>query len=118
MGTTLYKTYNIPKDCTITLTVTIGYGQKGDTQVYLDGKTLCQYTDTFTHNIPNKGSELDNKILFCSTIVADIQKGTNETSVIYELSGGVNTYKQILQESVDSDGDVKFYVAYFNFRVV
>ncbi|MDQ1327868.1 MAG: hypothetical protein QG641_1152 [Candidatus Poribacteria bacterium] len=117
MGTTLYKTYNIPKDCIITLTVTIGNGQRSNTQVYLDGKTLCQYTDSFEHDIPNKDSELDNKILFCSTIVADIQKGTNETSVTYELSDGVNTYRQILRESVDFEGDVKFYVAYFNFRV-
>lgn len=118
MSTSLSKFYRVRNEDTVTLKITIGHGQVGTTSVNLAGKDLVSgHKNSLNLPIPDPGKELNGKTLFCSTIVADVRTETSETSVTYELKGGVNPFKQMLQESVDSEGDVVFYAATFRFYV-
>ncbi|MFQ5793888.1 MAG: hypothetical protein ACE5JP_02430 [Candidatus Bipolaricaulia bacterium] len=115
MSTTLSKFYRVRNEKPVTLTIKIGHGQRGTTSVNLNDEQLVNnHRNTLKQRI-GTGEELNGKTLYCSTIVADIRTETNETSITYELRGGVSQFKQTLQESVESEGDVVFYLATFRF---
>lgn len=116
MSTSLSKFYQVRDEDSVTFKITIGHGQVGITSVNLGKERIkSDYQNTLELTIPEKGKDLKGKKLFCSTIVADVRTETNETSVTYELTGGAKPFKQTLQESVESEGDVVFYVATFLF---
>jgi GTP cyclohydrolase III len=116
MSTTLSKFYQVRDEEKVKLKITIGYGQIGTTSVNLGkNKIISDHENTLEETTLGSGKELVSKKLFCSTIVADVRTETNETSVTYELIGGVKPFKQTLQESVESEGDVVFYIATFLF---
>lgn len=118
MSTSLSKFCRVRSEDTVTLKITIGHGQVGTTSVNLAEKELVSgHKNTLELTIPSTGEGLNGKTLYCSTIVADIRTETNETSITYELTGGVKPFKQALQESVDSHGDVVFYTATFRFYI-
>lgn len=117
MNTSLSKLYRVGKGDKVTLKITIGYAQVGTTTVNLgSNKLVSDQKNTFELPI-GSGEDLNGKTLYCSTIVADIQKETNQTSVTYELTGGPQGFKQTLQESVENEGAVVFYTATFRFYV-
>ena len=116
MSTFLSKLYRVRKDDTVTLKITIGHGQVGTTIVNLSGNELVTgHHGSLELTLPGTGETLSGKTLYCSTTVADIQTATNETSVTYVLEGGAIPFKQTLQETVESHGDVVFYTAVFRF---
>lgn len=116
MSTALSKFYRVRDEDSVTLKITIGHGQVGITSVNLGKERIeSDHQNTLELKIPGKGKDLKSKKLFCSTIVADVRTETNATSVTYELIGGVKPFKQTLQETVESEGDVVFYVATFLF---
>ena len=118
MSTSLSNFYRVRNEDTVTLKITIGHGQVGTTSVNLAGNDLVSgHKNSLNLRIPGSGKELNGKTLFCSTIVADVRTETNETSVTYEVSGGVNPFKQTLQERVDSEEDIVFYTGIFRFYV-
>ncbi len=118
MSTSLSKFYRIRNTDLIKLSITIGNGQVGTTYVHLGAdQVVAGQKNTFNITLPGTGQELNGKTLYCTTVVADIQTITNETSVTYELTGGVVSFKQTLQETVAGDGDVVFYTAAFDFII-
>ena len=118
MSTSLSKFYRIRDEDPVTLKITIGHGQIGTTILNLSGEELVSgHKGSLEYVLPKSGKELNNKTLYCSTIVADVRTETNETSVTFELIGGLKPFKQTLQESVESEGDVVFYTTTFRFYV-
>ncbi len=118
MSTSLSKFYKVRGDDTVTLKINIGHAQVGTTTVNLGLQQLVSgHKDSLSLTLPGTGTDLDGKTLFCSTIVADVRSETNQTSVTYEITGGVSDFKQTLQESVTSNGDVIFYTATFRFHL-
>ena len=116
MGTYLEKLYRVKTTSVVTLKIEIGYAQKGYTTVFLgDKKIVNNKKNSFEKVLEEKGKDLKGKTLFCQTMVTDVRTETNETSVKYELTGGRKDFKQKLQESVESHGDVKHYVANITF---
>jgi hypothetical protein len=116
MSTFLSKLYRIQEDQEVTLRITIGHGQVGTTSVSLGVDELVTgHHGTLELVLPATGADLNGKTLYCSTVVADVQTQTNETSVTYELTGGVKPFSETLQETVDDEGDVVFYTATFRF---
>ena len=100
----------------IYLEVVIGYAQKAFSRLFLGGKKLgSEKTDSFTQKI-GINKNLKNERLDCAITVHDIQKITNETSVTLKLTGGQGELFETLNKSVNSEGDVVFYIAtiYFN----
>ena len=118
MSTSLSKFYQVREEDTVTLKVTIGHAQHAVTAVYLGKDQIVPgHRNSLELSIPGSGRELNGKTLYCTTVVADVRTETNETSVTFELIGGVKPFKQTLQESVQSEGEVVFYAATFLFWV-
>jgi hypothetical protein len=116
MSTFLSKFYQILDGQTVILKITIGHAQLGTTSVSLGTDPLAiGHHGTLELELPPPGTDLDGKTLFCSTVVADVQTQTNETSVTYELTGGATEFRQTLQETVEHEGDIMFYTATFRF---
>jgi hypothetical protein len=118
MSTFVTKLYRVRPEDNVTFKVIIGHGQLGKTTLNLLGDELVAgRRNTFEYTLPGPGNKLDGKKLYVSTVVADVQTDTNETSVTYELEGGVKPFRETLQETVESHGDVVFYTATFRFYV-
>lgn len=116
MSTQLTKLYRVKPTSEIKLVITIGHAQQGLTTAYLESdKIVNEKKNSLEIILPEKGKDLKGKTLFCSTTVIDVVTETNETSVTYELLGGRQDFKQVLQESVDKEHGVKHYVATFLF---
>ncbi len=118
MSSSILQYYRVRLDDTITLKITIGHGQSGDTIVHLGANRIVDgQQGSFELVLLGVGEELNYKKLHCFTAVTDIQTETNETSVRYELIGGVEPYQHTLQETVNAHGDVEFYLATFVFYI-
>ncbi len=116
MNTTLSKLYRVQDQDNLSLVITVGEAQKGTTSIYLDAEELASSDkNARIKRVLGLGSKLKDKVLYCLTIVADIRRETNKTSVTYELTGGQTPFKQSLEESTESHGDVVFYTAIFHF---
>ena len=116
MNTVLSKFYRIRAEDTVKLKITIGHGQTGVTSVNLGKERIVTgHQNTLELTIPGRGTNLSGKKLFCTTTVADVRTETNETSVTYELLGGITSFRQAMQETVENEGDVVFYTATFLF---
>jgi hypothetical protein len=119
MSTTLTKVYRVRKNDVVILRISIGFAQVGVTTVFLDNEMLAENRrNSFEVKLNKPGESLGGKTLMCSTIVTDVRRETNETSVTYELIGGVIAQKHTLQDSVESEGDVIIYVANCFFLLV
>ena len=117
MSTTFSKFYKVLREKDVAVEIFIGHGQVGDTTIYLGNEKIVENKKgNFEHNL-GRGENLNGKSLFCSTIVSDVRSETNNTSVTYKIHGGVNPYEQIMQETVESQGDVVFYTATFTFYI-
>ena len=115
MGKAIFDIYELGKQDSVTLKVDILYGQVANSRVYLDGKFLKEFEDSFTFKVPGTGETLHKKKLFCSTIVSDINIQTNNTGVTLKLEGGFDPYSKTREETVASHGDTAEYTAEFKF---
>ena len=116
MITNILETYkvDIRSDKPVELKVVIGNGQLGFTSANLgEVKILNEEEGNIKCKI-GKGSEIDKKSLFVTTMVKDIQPATNKTEVTYKLTNGISPYTQLLKKE-SLPGGVVFYVAYFIF---
>lgn len=98
----------------VTLTIIIGDGQIGTSLVRLDGKELA--IGDVTELKLGKGSSLAGKELFIKTVVADVNDKTNNTSVSYQLKGGVSDREFHLDGSVNEEGGSVIYRAAFELK--
>jgi phytoene dehydrogenase-like protein len=114
MATTLNSFYKLKDDGQILkLRIDVGYGQIAASNVYLGEVALAlSKKDSFELSVspPQSG-----KPLICMTAVTDIVEETNYTSIKYYLEGGVKTFTQTLEESVEQAGGTLFYTATFHF---
>lgn len=118
MSTQILEPYKVNTESSdlVSLEVSIGDGQLGITSVYLeDKKRIFEKEGDFSFQI-GKGKDIDNKCLFISTMVRDVQPGTNKTEVTFGLKNGIKEYQGTLKKEVNSEGGVAFYAAYFIFH--
>jgi hypothetical protein len=118
MSTSLAKSYQVRPDDQITLAITVGHGQLGTTTVHLEQTELVKdYKEPLELILPDKGKNLDGKTLKCSTVVAAYQKDMKDTSVTYQLKGGVRTLEHTLKQNVTQQGQTVFYSARFSLYI-
>ncbi len=110
MSTSLTKLYKIAND-DIKFKITIGQGQIAVSDLYLGKQKIgSEIPNSFERSIQSN-EDLKGKSLYCFTIVSDIQTATNQTSITYELTGGVKPFKKLLSESVDEHGETLLYTS-------
>jgi len=119
MSTSITKIYRvIDGDDHVYLTINIGHAQPGVTSIFLAGKELKSGIKSDIDKLDlGPGKELKSKTLYCTTTVTDIRPETNQTSVKYELTGGLKKFENKYSESVDNDGETISYMASFYFFV-
>ncbi|MFH1861807.1 MAG: hypothetical protein ABH878_03245, partial [bacterium] len=85
-------------------------------QIHLNDQTIsADHIDSLPPKAVGKGSNLIGKVLNCTTTVTDIVPETNDTSITYELTGGIDPFRQTLQTTAPRAGGVIFYTAQFYF---
>ncbi|HVO72510.1 MAG TPA: hypothetical protein VMT35_00690 [Ignavibacteriaceae bacterium] len=116
MSTSMTKTYQLRKDeGEIKLTIIIGEAQLGVTSVSLENDLIVNNETGKIEKVIGRGNALIGKSLFCGSTVTDVRTETNKTSITYRLEGGVSTYENTLQETVNTEGAVIRYNATFFF---
>jgi len=115
--TTEFKFYDVEPNRAAQLKITVGNGQVGATKASIGTKRFVDEDDTtdrdgwkdsWTIKLP-KGKDLDGKMLFVTTVVADVRQETDETSVTYDLTGGVSDFHFTLSERVAQPGGIVIY---------
>jgi hypothetical protein len=115
MSNTLTKAYQLKDGEELKLTIIVGDGQLGITSVSLENELIVNNETGTIERIIGRYSNLKGKSLYCTSTVTDVRTETNKTSITYRLEGGVNTYENTLQETVNNEGDVVRYNASFFF---
>ncbi len=119
MSTSITKVYRVKdSEDEVSITIKIGHGQNAATSIFLGGTELrSELRDDVIELHVGKGKDIKNKSLYCTTTVTDVRRETNETSVTYKLTGGVNTFENTYSETVDNEGETVSYMATFYFFV-
>jgi hypothetical protein len=121
MNTPIIENYRVRNtDDPILLSVTIGFAQRGVTRMLLNGnKHGDGIVDSFTDRVIGTGKNLLGKKLLCTVTVDASQSasstGPYETSVDFELKGGLKAVEYGREETVTKQGTVVYYIAIFYF---
>jgi uncharacterized protein YdgA (DUF945 family) len=102
-------------DLPITADVAIGFGQRGDTIIYIGGQKFLEFEDSMSGIQLGTNDSLKQKLVVIQTMAYDIQKQTNQTSVDITVSGAKSEMKIPMNFTVPSEGDVVSYTANINF---
>lgn len=102
-------------DLPVTADVAIGFGQRGDTIIYIEGKKFLEFEDSRSGIQLGTNNSLKQKVVIFQTTVFDIQKQTNQTSVDIAISGTQSGVKIPMSFTVPSEGDVVSYTANIQF---
>lgn len=95
----------------VTLRVMVGEGQLGSSLVTLGKTELASGAIAFLSL--GSGALLRGKTLRVTTMVTDVQRMTNRTSVTYVLQGGPSDREYRLEQPVADQGDSVDYTATF-----
>jgi len=107
----LTESYVVNDNDEVTITVTVGQGQKGNTEMFFEGKKLpCKSKCTL-----GTGKDLTGKSVRVISVVTDTSKHTNDTSVIYDLKGGKSPKQHKVSYTVKKERDTVDYIATFKF---
>ena len=109
---TLEDEYRV-KDKNVFLSVTIGEGQFGTSDVLLDGERLLRTSGPLKLLI-GKGSDIESKTLLVRSVVNDVSSATNKMSVTYHLTGGVAKPPFVARGKVTNPGDLLIFEATFS----
>lgn len=109
----LKKTYKVARR-DVFLSLIIGDGQFGSTDVFLDDQRILRTSGSFGKLRIGKGDELAGKTLSVSTIVNDTVAQTNRMSVTYKLTGGTGPGEFPSRGKVANEGDSLFFEATFD----
>jgi hypothetical protein len=93
----------------VILDVIVGEGQKGLTEVLLNGATIASGASIHGLSLP----AISGQKLRVTSTVTDTNPDTNNTSVTYTLSGGKETQSFVSAHTVGSAGDTVDYDAIF-----
>lgn len=108
----LTENYVVMEKGEVTVAVTVGQGQKGNTEMFLEGKRLGGRKTPCTLG---SGKDLTGKKLRIVSVVTDTSNKTNLTSVTYELKGGKDERTHTLSYTVKHELETVDYVANFKF---
>lgn len=98
----------------VTLTIKIGDGQLGVSNMWLDRVPLPP-RNPVDHVTIGDGVTLVGRTLLVHTTVSDVNAQTNRTSVTYTLSGVVGHSPVIVTHNADTNGEFVLFVTTFRF---
>ena len=81
----------------------------------MDGKKLNGEKANSFDLILGKDINLNTKELFMTTVVLDVSKDTNNTSLKVRLTGGTKKYTAMMKQTVMEEGDIATYVVHIEF---
>jgi hypothetical protein len=96
------------------LSVIIGEGQFGTSDVLLDGERLLRTSGPLKLLI-GKGSDIVDKALLVRSVVNDVSSATNRMSITYHLTGGAAVPPFVAKGKVAEQGDLLIFEATFSF---
>lgn len=99
VSVTKTDSYPVKPNTPVTLTVTIGEGQVGGTDVSLDGTNLASGAIT-NLMIGTPGQDLRTKSADCLTTVRRTNPASGRTSVTYSFRGGVQDQDFVYNDAV------------------
>ena len=109
--TSLNTVYLVTGSSPVTLEIIIGaIGQTAKTIASIGKKIIV---DDYKGSLPEKeignAEELDGRVLYINTIIADTSRDTNFTEMILRLRGGVTFREYVLNKEVKEEGDAQPY---------
>jgi hypothetical protein len=91
-------------DGRVVLSLVIGEGQFGRTDVRLNTVRLVRASGSIGDLLVGDGSEIQGKTLRIRSVVLDTVRATNRMSVTYKLSGGTQTKEFSAKREVGKEG--------------
>ena len=107
------KDYKVA-DGRVLLSLVIGEGQFGRTDVRLNSVRLLRTSGSIGHLVIGAGPDVLGKTLRIRSIVLDTVAATNKMSVTYKLSGGAQTKEFLAKGTVASEGGNLIFEANFD----
>jgi hypothetical protein len=102
------KAYDVKKK-DVFLSLLVGDGQFGRSDVFLDDTKIIRATGDITGLRLGNGAELDGKTLKIHTLGVDVNTDTNRLDVSYELRGGDGVLEFTASDKVASEfGSIMF----------
>jgi hypothetical protein len=86
------------------LSLTIGEGQHGTSDVFLDDKRLLRASGTIGKLLLGHGPDLVGRILTVRSVVNDVSTTTNRMSVTCRLNGGESAEEFVAKGKVEESG--------------
>ena len=99
----------------VSMSLTIGEGQFGTSDVLLDGKRIARASGSIGNLRIGTGTELVGKDLLVRSIVNDVSRNTNRMSVKYSFVGGSIRQEFIAKGSVADEGELLVFEGTFSF---
>ena len=110
MSTTIVDFYRLnDSDTKVEMVLTIGHGQESSSDLSVDGMKPETGIKNSFKRVLESNKNLKGKTLRCVTTVQDIQASTDQTSILLELSGGVDPYSESRDEVASPSGTVVSY---------
>jgi hypothetical protein len=110
---TLNKTYKL-RDRPIHLTLLIGEGQSGTSDIFIDKTRIVRASGTIGRLLVGNGADLAGKALVARSVVNDVSAVTNRMSVTYKLTGGKSNAEFTLPGTVSKSGAALVFEATFD----
>lgn len=80
-------------------------GQSGISKIVLDGVTIQpEIIGSIRGQELGSNKSLDGKFLEVTTVITDVSKKTNLTSFDFNLTGGTESFRFVMQRSVQKEG--------------
>lgn len=107
--------YRVQTNQPVQIGVVIGDGQVGGTAMTLNGVPVPFDNTTGRAVVGQAGTSLVGAVLQCMTTVQDINPATNNTSVTYQLGGGLAAQTFLFSVQVTADSGIARYSLTFLF---
>jgi hypothetical protein len=108
----LEKDYTVRKK-NVFLSLTIGEGQFGTSDVFLGTERLIRTSGSFGKLKLGSGSELTGRVVKVRSVINDVSSATNRMSIKYLLDGGAAAKEFIARAQVAEEGDLLVFEAIF-----
>lgn len=110
MSTTIVDFYRLnDSDKKVEMALTIGHGQESSSDLSVEGLINEEGIKNSFKRVLESNKNLKGKTLRCVTSVLDIQKTTDQTSILLELSGGLEPYSESRDKVASPPGSVVSY---------
>jgi hypothetical protein len=106
------QVYKVKKASNVTLTDLVGDFQAGGTSFSWEDVTKIGTPNFVDEPVNPAGTEIADTFLHCATKVIDINPNTNQTSVIYTLTGGLAPQNFPYAVQVPADGVAQYLITF------